>query len=70
MVIELIGISASGLVLLSFLLKGETEIRKMNTVGAAAFVIYGILIHSVAITLMNTILIGVQIYNIRKQKQK
>ena len=66
-VIELIGITASALVLISFLMKGERKIRLVNIVGAIIFIAYGIMLKSV--TLMNVGLVIVHIYYLTKKKK-
>lgn len=68
--VELIGIFAGLIVLSSFLLKGEIKIRLLNVVGAIFFVIYGILIKSISVGLINFILIIVHLYFINKRKDE
>lgn len=68
-VIELIGITASALVLISFLMKGERKIRLVNIVGAIIFIAYGIMLKSVSVTLMNVGLVIVHIYYLTKKKK-
>lgn len=64
--VEWIGILASCFVLISFTLKGEKRIRLVNIIGAVLFVIYGALIKSLSVWLLNGILIGVHIYYLIK----
>jgi uncharacterized protein with PQ loop repeat len=66
-IIETIGILAGALVLVSFLMKGERKIRLINIVGATLFIGYGILINSISVTLLNTGLVLVHIYFLRKK---
>lgn len=68
-VIELIGTTASALVLISFLMKGERKIRLVNIVGAIIFIAYGIMLKSVSVTLMNVGLVIVHIYYLTKKKK-
>jgi hypothetical protein len=68
-VTELIGITASALVLISFLMKGERKIRLVNIVGAIIFIAYGIMLKSVSVTLMNVGLVIVHIYYLTKKKK-
>ncbi len=68
-VIELIGITASALVLISFLMKGERKIRLVNIVGAIIFIAYGIMLKSVSVTVMNVGLVIVHIYYLTKKKK-
>lgn len=58
---EAIGLLASVFVLLSFLTKGERNIRLINIVGASLFVVYGALIGALSVWLLNGILLGVHI---------
>ena len=54
---EILGIGASMMVLLSFLMRGERNIRVINIFGALMFVAYGYLIHSFSTVLLNGILV-------------
>lgn len=63
--IELIGLLATLFVLISFLQKSEVGIRKFNIVGASLFIIYGILISSISVWLLNAILLGVHIKRLK-----
>ena len=54
---EFIGIAATLFVLLSFLMKDAAKIRKINIVGAALFVVYGLLIGSISVWLLNAVLL-------------
>lgn len=66
--VELIGILAGVLVLLSFVLTGERKIRMVNIFGAILFVIYGLSIDALSIWLLNGILVFVQLYYLVKMK--
>ena len=68
--IEILGILASCFVLMSFILRGEKKIRLVNIIGATMFVIYGILINSLSVWLLNGILIGVHIFYLIKDCKK
>ena len=63
--IELIGLLATLFVLVSFLQKSEISIRKFNIVGASLFIIYGLLISSISVWLLNGILLGVHIKRLK-----
>lgn len=67
--VELIGILAGVLVLVSFILTGEGKIRLVNMFGAILFVIYGFLIDALSIWLLNSILIFVQLYYLFKMRR-
>lgn len=69
--VEIIGLVASVLVAASFFMNGETFIRAVNIIGSVVFVIYGMLISSLSVMLLNTISIAVntvKIYNLKKEK--
>lgn len=61
---EVIGVCASVIVLISFLLKGEEKIRIVNLVGAILFVIYGLLIHAFSVWFLNSALVLVHLYKL------
>ncbi len=63
---EILGISATVFVLISFLMKDAVGIRKINIIGAFLFVIYGVLINSISVWLLNGVLLIVHIYHLRK----
>lgn len=69
MIYEIIGLLATAFVLLSFLMRDVKKIRLINIVGATLFVIYGVLINSVSVWIMNGILIIVHIYYLLKIKK-
>lgn len=64
--IEWLGLLAALFVLLSFVFKNILIIRCVNLIGATVFVVYGLLIHSYSVWIMNSCLIVVQIYYIIK----
>jgi hypothetical protein len=70
MFVEILGIVASLFVISAFLFKNVKIIRLLDAVGALLYVIYGILIHSYANILLNTVLIVVQIYHLHKLNKK
>lgn len=71
---EIIGLAASCLVLISFLLKGEKKIRFVNSIGCIVFIIYGILINALSVWLLNIITLIVQIVKViqlsKQEKRK
>lgn len=66
--IEATGVLAGALVLFSFLMRGERNIRFINIIGASIFIMYGILISSISVTLLNAGLVLVHIYYLSKKK--
>lgn len=55
--VELVGITGTLFVLLSFSMKDLVKVRTINIVGAALFVIYGLLIGALSTWLLNGVLI-------------
>ena len=60
--IEILGISASLMVLISFLFRKEAHIRAVNIAGALLFVIYGYCIDSFSVWFLNGVLIIIHLY--------
>lgn len=58
---EIIGLTATLFVLLSFLMKQVKSIRIVNIIGAALFVVYGIAIGSLSTWILNAALIVIHI---------
>lgn len=67
---EIIGVIATLFVLLSFILNGEIKIRCINIIGAAIFVVYGLLINALSVWLLNGILILVHLYKLIKYSRR
>ncbi|MBQ0112284.1 MAG: YgjV family protein [Bacteroidales bacterium] len=65
---EILGVAASCVVLISFLVKGEKDIRIINILGAGLFVVYGVLIKSFSTAFLNGALICVHLYKLIKKK--
>ena len=66
---EVIGISGTLFVLLSFLMKDLVKVRLINIIGALLFVVYGICIHALSTWLLNGALIIIHIvYLIREHR--
>ena len=66
--IEILGIIATLFVLAAFMLNNVKQIRIVDLIGAILFVVYGILIHSLSVSLLNGILIIIHLYKLIKQK--
>lgn len=64
--IEWLGISASVIILISFLMKNILWVRLVNIVGAIVFVIYGIIIGAVSVWLLNGMLVLVHLIYLGK----
>jgi hypothetical protein len=67
---EIIGTIASVIVLISFIIRGETKIRIINIVGASLFVVYGVAINAFSVWFLNGALIFIHIYYLIKDKRK
>jgi hypothetical protein len=59
---ELIGYIASILVAVSLMMNQIVKLRLVNLIGALAFSIYGFLIDSMPVALMNAFIVGINIY--------
>lgn len=67
---EYIGLLASIMVFISFIFKKENQIRIVNIIGAILFVIYGILINSLSVWVLNGGLVFVHAYYLYKYYKK
>lgn len=67
MIYELIGITATVFVLISFLMNDIKKVRIINIIGASLFVIYGYLIGAFSTWLLNGLLIFIHIHYLRKE---
>lgn len=69
-----LGLLASALVLVSFLMKNEKQIRLVNILGCVVFVVYGFFISSFSVWFMNGALVAVHVVKLvgsfRKEKQQ
>lgn len=66
--VEIIGIIATLFILLAFTQNDKKLIRIIDSIGAILFVIYGLLIGSLSVWLLNGCLIIINIYKIIKDK--
>lgn len=66
---EAIGVLASVIVLLSFVMNGESKIRIINIIGAFLFIVYGVLINAFSVWFLNGTLLIVHIYKLIKLKK-
>lgn len=67
---EILGTTASVIVLISFLMKSERNIRLVNILGALMFVVYGICINAFSVWFLNGSLCLVHIYRIYVSNSK
>lgn len=68
MIFEVLGTIASVMVLISFLMKSEKNIRTINIFGALLFVVYGIGIGAFSVWFLNGSLCLVHLYRLHKLK--
>lgn len=59
---ELIGYFGSVLVAISLMMKSVFRLRVINLIGALIFAVYGFLIRAVPIVLLNSLIVGVNVY--------
>ena len=67
---EVLGLAATAMMIVAFLMKGEKRIRQFDLIGAALFVAYGFAIRSLSTVVFNCVLCGIQVYNLRKLRKK
>ncbi len=66
---EYIGYTASGVVLISFLMKNMNTLRMVNCVGCLLFVTYGVLLESIPIIITNLAICGINVFYLIKQQR-
>lgn len=65
--VEILGLLATVLVLVSFLCKGEKSIRTINICGAALFVVYGLALDALSVWLLNGVLVIVHLWYLSRK---
>lgn len=68
--ISLIGYFASTLIIISLLMKDMKKLRYVNLIGCSTYVIYGVLITSYPVILMNGICVFINIFRIYSYRNK
>lgn len=63
---EWIGILGSVMIIIAFAMKSEKWIRVLDAVGAALFILYGTTIQSFSTIFLNSVLILVNLANLRR----
>ena len=66
--VEVLGIVATLFILAAFSLNDKKLIRLVDSMGALLFVIYGILINSLSVWLLNICLIIINLYKIKNNR--
>jgi hypothetical protein len=64
--VEIFGYFSMFLVLLSMTMKDMWMLRLLNSVACACFVVYGFLIGSYPVMIMNVLVIGINLYKMHK----
>lgn len=67
---EIIGMMANFVLLFSYMVSGEFRIRVIGTIGNVILTVYGILIQSPTVIFLNSILVVINIYKIRKLRRE
>jgi uncharacterized protein with PQ loop repeat len=67
---DYIGYIASGVVLLSFLMRKMLFLRIVNTIGCVFFIVYGILLGQAPIIITNAAIVLINIYYLSKSKKE
>jgi hypothetical protein len=65
---EYIGYAASGLVLISFLMKDIRVLRIVNSVGCVLFIVYGLLLFSVPVIVTNVAIVIINLFYLFRRK--
>ena len=66
--VEILGIIATLFIVVAFAMNSKKSIRIFDTIGAILFIIYGILIGSLSVWLLNGILVIINIHKLIKEK--
>ncbi len=67
---ELIGYTGSILVAISLMMKSLVRLRTVNMIGAIVFIVYGLLIGAIPVVFLNTLILGVNVYNLWQMWQQ
>ena len=65
-ILELVGYAASVLIAISLMMSSIKWLRLLNLVGASGFAIYGLFIHAYPVAVLNSLIVGVNIYHLRR----
>lgn len=64
--LELLGYGASALIAVSLMMSSIKRLRIINLVGASGFAFYGLCIHAYPVAVLNSIIVCVNIYHLRR----
>lgn len=67
---ELIGYLASAVVLISLTLRSIVRLRLVNLLGAVIFTVYGLLIGSMPVAVMNAAIAAVNVYHLSRMREQ
>ncbi|TNH04176.1 YgjV family protein [Testudinibacter sp. TR-2022] len=68
--IDILGYIATAFVAGSFLLSSMLHLRIVNSIGAMLYIVYGVLIASTPVILLNVFITAVNVYQIIKLKRR
>jgi hypothetical protein len=67
--LELIGYAASLLIAISLMMSSLVRLRILNLIGATGFAIYGLLIHAYPVAVLNSLIVAINLYHLRRMLQ-
>jgi hypothetical protein len=67
---EWIGYGASAMIVLSLLMTNVVKLRKINSIGAILFIIYGYLVQAYPVAISNLFILGINVYQLYKFKRQ
>ena len=68
--VEIIGVIASIIIIVSFTTNNIRKIRIYNIVGSVIMIVYGLLISSISTPLLNVCMIILQVYKLKKETRR
>lgn len=68
--VEIIGVIASIIIIVSFATNNIRKIRIYNIVGSVIMIVYGLLISSISTPLLNVCMIILQVYKLKKETRR
>lgn len=68
--LDLFGYAASGVVLLSFLMKDIRKLRWLSILGCTMFILYGFLIESIPVVVTNVAITSINFWHLFMVKEK
>ncbi len=65
-ILNLFGYAASALIAVSLMMSSIKRLRIINLIGASGFAIYGLLIHAYPVAALNSVIVCVNLYHLRR----